>query len=149
MARCYRIQNPIGQLRTVTILYTFAFVITRYLCHRWVYLLVIIIFAVVACTITFFIKMYLLSPFLIIFRWLGTFCDHVIFRFISKEFPRRTFRIPVRWNINRASFPLFLSNPFETFFRRMIITSTKCALCLNSMCSFNISNRPWATSVKI
>ena len=33
MARCSRIQNPIGQLRTVTILYTFAFVITRHSCH--------------------------------------------------------------------------------------------------------------------
>ena len=142
MARCSRIQNPIGQLQTVTILYTFLFVINIHSCHRCVYLMVIVIFAVVACTITFFIKTYLLSPFLIIFWWLGTFCDHVIFRSTSKAFPRRTFQIPVRLKINRTSFLLFLSNPFETFFCRMIITSTKCALFLNRVCSLIISTRP-------
>ena len=149
MARFSWIQNTIGQLRTVTILYTFAFVITRYSCHRCVYIMIVVIFAVVACTITFFIKTYLLSPFLIIFWCLGTFCDHVIFRSTYKAFPRRTLRIPVRWNINRAIFILFLSNPFETCFCRIIITSTKCELCLNIVCSLIMSTRPWATAVKI
>ena len=128
MARCSRIQNPIVQLQTVTILSTFAFVITRHSWHRCVYLMVIVIFSVVACTITFFIKTYLLLPFLIVFWWIGTFCDHVIFRSTSIEITRQTFRIPIRWNTNRASFLLFLSNPFETFFRSMIINSTTCAL---------------------
>ena len=91
-------------MRTVTILDNFAFVIARHSCHRYVYLMVIVIFAVVACTITFLIKAYLLSPFLIIFWWLGTYCNHVIFRSTSKAFLRRTFRISVRWNIIRASF---------------------------------------------
>ena len=77
--------------------------------------MVIVIFAVVSCTITFFIKTYLLSPFLIIFWWLGTFCDHVIFRSTSKAFTKRTIQITVRRNINRTRFPLFLSNPFEIF----------------------------------
>ena len=35
----------------------------RHACHRCVYLMVIVIFAVVACTIPFFVKTYLLSPF--------------------------------------------------------------------------------------
>ena len=128
-------QNPIVRLRTVTILFTFAFVVTRHSCHRCVYLMVVVIFAVVACMINFFIKTYLLSLFLIIFWWLGTFCDHVIFRSTSKAFPRWKFRISVRWNINLARFFLFLSNPFEAFFCRMIITSTKCALFLDIVCS--------------
>ena len=149
MERCSRIQNPIGQLRTVTILFTLAFVITRQACHRCVYLTVIVIFAVVACIITFFIKMNWLTSFLTILRWLGTFCNHIIFRSTSEAFLRLTFRIPVRWNINRASFLLFLSNPFEAFFCRMIITSTKCALLLNIVCSLIVSTRPWATAVKI
>ena len=149
MARCSRIQNPIGQLWTVTILYTFAFVVTRHSCHRCVYLMVIVIFAVVACTINFFIKTYLLTPVIIIFWWIGIFCNRVIFRSTSKAFPRWTFRIPVRWNINRASFLLFLSNPFETFLRRMVIKSTKCALCLNIVCSLIMSTIPWDAAVKI
>ena len=91
-----QIQNPIGQLRTVTILYTFAFVITRHLFHRCVYIMVVVIFTVVSYMITFFIKTYLLTPFLIISRWLGTFCDHAIFRSTYIVFPRRTFQIPVR-----------------------------------------------------
>ena len=149
MARCYRIQNPIGQLRTFTILYTFAFVITRHTWNRCVYLLVIVIFAVVACTIKSSIKTYLLSPFLIISWWIGTFCDHVIFRSASIAFPRRTFRIYVRWNTNRVSFLLFLSNPFEFFFHIMVINSKKIALCLDLVCYLIMSTRPRDTVVKI
>ena len=149
MACCSWIQNPIGQLRTVTILFTFAFVITRHSCHICVYLMVTVVFAVVACTITFFIKTYWLTSFLTVFRWLGTFCDHVIFRSTSIAFSRRTFRISVRWNTYCARFFLFLSNPFETFFRRMVIKSTKCALCLDRVCPFIMSTRPWDTVVKI
>ena len=149
MARCSRIQNPIGQLQTVTVLSTFAFIVTRHSCRRCVYLMGIAIFAVVACTITSFIITYLLSLILVIFWWLGTFCDHVIFRSTSIAFPRRKFRISVRWNINRVSFLLFLSNPFETFFRRMIITSPKCTLYLNRVCSLTMSNKTWETTVNI
>ena len=85
------------------------------------------------------------------FQWtppLVCFLNHVIFRSTSKAFTRRTFRISVRWNINRASFLLFLSYPFEECFGRIIVTSTKCALCLNMQCYFAISTRTWAT-VKI
>ena len=96
-----------------------------------------------------FIKTYLLLPFLIIFRWLGKFCNHVVFRSTSKSFPRRTFRIPVRSNINLTSFLLFLSNPFETFFSRMVIKSTKCALSLNRVWSLIMYTRPWDTAAKI
>ena len=84
-----------------------------------------------------------------LFFWLGAFCNHVIFRSTSKAFLRRTFRISVRWNIHRASFLLLLSYAFETFFRRMIVTSTKCALCLKIVCSLTMSTRTWATAVKI
>ena len=44
-----------------------------HLCHRWVYLMVIVIFAVVACTITFFIKTYLIFCFSLSFGGLGNF----------------------------------------------------------------------------
>ena len=71
--------------------------------------------------------------FLIISWWLGKFCDHVIFRSTSKAFPRRTFHLSIGGNINRASFLLFLSYPFEAIFHRMIVTSIKCALCLDRM----------------
>ena len=128
MARCSQIQNPIVQLRTVTIIFTFAFIITRHSCHRCVYLMVIIIFAVVSCTITFFIKTYLPSPFIIIFWWLGTFCDHVIFRSTSQAFPRRTYHLSIGLKINRAISLIFISYPFETLFCRVINTSTKCSL---------------------
>ena len=150
MARLSWIQNTIGQLRTVTILYTFVFVITRHTCHRCVYLMVIVIFSVVACTITFLIKTYFLLPFLIILWWLWTFCDHVIFRSTSKAFQSRTFRLSIVLNINRKSFFVFLSDPFETFFWKVICTSTKCALFLNSICSLNIPTKTWsAAKIKV
>ena len=128
--------------------FTFLFFSARHSCHRCVYLMVVVIFFVVAYTITFFIIKYLRLSFLIVFWWLGKFCDHVIFRSIYKAFPRRKFHMSIGWNINRASFLLFLSYPFESFFCRMIVTSTKCELCLNRVCSFAISTRTWAT-VKI
>ena len=121
MACCSQIPNPIGLLRTVTILYTFEFVITRHSCHRCVYLMVIVIFAVAACTITFFIKTYLLSPFLIVFWWIGKFCDHVILRSTYISFPRRMFHFYIGSNINRASFIPFLSNPFETISAELLL----------------------------
>ena len=79
----------------VTILFTLTFVIARHSCHRCVYLLVIIIFGVVAGTITFFIKTYLILPFFTIFWWLGTFCEHVISRSTAKAFPRCTLRLSI------------------------------------------------------
>ena len=106
----------------------FPFVISRHSWHRCIYISVTINFSVVACTITLFNKTYLL--------W--TFYDHVILRYTSKEFLRRTFRLSIGWNINRASFILLLSYPFETLFCRVINTSTKCALCLKIMCPFTI-----------
>ena len=106
----------------------FLFVVARHSCNICISLVVTIIFAVFACIITFFIKTYLL--------W--TFCDNVIFISTSKEFPRRTFHLSIGWNINRVSFFLFLSYPFETFLCILINTSTKCALCLKNMWSFNI-----------
>ena len=45
-------------------------------------------------------------------------------------------------------FFVFLSHPFETFFCRVICTSTKCALCLNIMCSITSSTKNWA-AIKI
>ena len=145
MAHCSRIQNPIGQLRTVTIIFTLIFVIARHTCHRCIYLLYTVIFAVVACTITFFNKTYLLSKFSIICWWLWIFWDHVIFISTSKEFPRRTFCSSIVQNINRARFFLFLSYPFEAFFCRVIYTYTKISLCLNSIYSFTISTKTWAS----
>ena len=109
----------------------FLFVIARHTCHRCIYLAVTIIFAVVTCTITFFIKTYLL--------W--TFCDHVIFRYTSKAFLRRPFHFSIGWSINRVSFFLFLSYSFETLFCKVINTSTECALCLNSVCPLTVPTK--------
>ena len=81
----------------------------------YIYILVISIFSVVACTITYFIKMYLLLPFLILFRWLQKFLNYVIFRSTYKTFPGRTFRTPVVRITSHTSFLLFLSDSFEFF----------------------------------
>ena len=53
---CSRIQNPIGQLQTVTKISTSTFVIIRHMFHRCIYLLVTVIFSVFACTIKFSLK---------------------------------------------------------------------------------------------
>ena len=77
VARSSKIQNPVGQLWTVTRISTrtFVIIINRHACHRCIYILVTVILPVGASTITFFIKMYLLSPFLILFLWLWKFCN--------------------------------------------------------------------------
>ena len=148
MSHLSRIQNPIGKLLTVDIFFRWKFVIARHTCHRCIYLLVTVIFAVVSCMITFFIKAYLLSPFLIIFWCLWKFYNHLIFISTSKAFPRRTFCLSIVQNINCASSFLFLSYPFEAVFCRVICTSKQCALCLKIMCSFTISTKTWA-AIKI
>ena len=94
----------------------FPFFIARHSCHICIYILVTVVFAVVACTINFIIKTYLLSPFLVILWWLWTFYNKVILRFTSKAFPRRTFRTSIAWSINCSSFFLFLFYPFEKLF---------------------------------
>ena len=75
VTRWSRIQNPIGQLRTVTKISTRTFIITRHMCHRCIYILVTVIFSFVTCTITSFIKTYLLLLFVIFFWWLRIFCN--------------------------------------------------------------------------
>ena len=106
----------------------FPFIIARHSCHRCIYLVITIIFAVVACTITFFIKTCLL--------W--AFCDHVIFRSTSKAFPRHAFHMSIGWKINRVSVFLFLSYPSETFSKEWLSPPknvhsiwTACALSLS------------------
>ena len=112
-------------------------IIARHSCHRCVYLLVTVFFAVVACTIAFFVQTYLLSSFLFIFLWLCKIFDHVIFRSTSKAFPRCMFRLSIVQNIKRASFFLFLSYPFEAFSEEWFVPPqnvhfvwTACALSL-------------------
>ena len=56
MTLCPWIQNTIGQLRTVTEHSTRTLVITRHVYHRYIYLLVLAIFDVITCTITFLLK---------------------------------------------------------------------------------------------
>ena len=104
MARSSWIKNPIGQLKTIDIIFTFTFFITRNSCHRCVYPMVIVTITVVACTITFSLRFFRLASFLTLFRWLCTFCDHMIFRSASKAFPCWTIRIFVRWSTSRTSF---------------------------------------------
>ena len=141
MARCSRIQNPICQLQTVTILYTLAFVITRHSRHRCVYIMFVIIFFVVACTITFFIKTYLLSPFLIIFWWIGNIFDHVIFRSTSKAFPRVRSKYlldetSTAWAISLSFLNILKNNSAEWLLppKKMHFAWTECAL---SLCLLN------------
>ena len=57
--------------------------------------------------------------------------------------PRCRFCSSVVWITSRTS-SLSLSDPFETFFCRVTSTSTKSALCLNSICSLTISTSTWA-----
>ena len=54
----------------------------------------------------------------------------MIFRSASKTFTRRAFRTFVVQITSRTRFPLLLSDPFEFFFFRVVVTSTKSALCL-------------------
>ena len=108
-------KKTMGQLWTVTKCFTRTFVIARHMCYRCLYPLVTVIFAVVACTITFFIKTYLLSLFLVIFLWLWKFHNQVIFISTSKSFPRRTFCLSIAWSINCTRFFLFLSYHFGFF----------------------------------
>ena len=117
--------------------FTRTFIIARHLCHKCINILVTIIFAVVACTINFFIKTYFIFPFIIIFWWLWKIFDHVIFRSTSKAFPRRTFCSSIVRSINHARFLLFLSYPFETFFCRVICTSTTVHFFWTS-CAFSL-----------
>ena len=133
MTRCSRIQNPIGQLKTVTRIPTRTLVIIRYMYHICIYLLITFILDVVACTINIFNKTYLFSSFLIFFWWLRTFYNQVIFVSTSKAFPRRTYRTSVVRITIHTRFLLFFSDPFETFFCRMIRTSTKSALFLENV----------------
>ena len=149
MTRSSWIQNPIGQLRTIAIIFIFAFVIIRHSCNRCVYFKVIVIITVVFRTIAFFLKFVRLASFLTVFRWLGTFCDNMIFRSASKAFPSWTIWIFVIRSTSRTSFLFFFSDIFETFFYRMVRKSKICALCLGRVCFFIVFTRPWETAVKI
>ena len=149
MARCSRIQDPIGQLQTVTILSTFAFVITRHSCQRCVYLMVIVIFPLPHARLTFSLKRSDLCSFSLYLGGLG----HFAIMWSSDPHPKHfrggrseflLYEIPTA-----RAFPHFLSDPFETFFRRMIVKSTKCALCMDRVCPVIVSTRPWDTVVKI
>ena len=71
-------------------------------------------------------------PFLILFRWLLTFRNQMIFRSTSETFPRCTFRTSVLRITSRTLFFLFLSDPLKNIFRRMIRSSSKIALCMDS-----------------
>ena len=125
-------------MQTITKIPARKFVIIRHTWHRCIYLLVVFIFAVVSlflwCTITFFIKTSLLSLFLILFRWLWTFYNYMIFRSSSKKFARRAFRTSGVQITSCTWFFLFLSDPFETYLYRMVGTSTKSAICLDNIC---------------
>ena len=94
-------------------MYTRKLVIIRHTCHIYIYLLVIFIFSLVTKMISSFIKMYLISPFLILFWWLRTFFNDVIFRSTSKTFPRHTFRTSVVRITSRTIFFFLFSDPFE------------------------------------
>ena len=109
----------------------------------------IVIIDVVACMITFSLGFFRLASFLTVFRWLDTFCDHMIFRFASKVFPSWTIQSFVRWSTSRASFLYFLSDIFETFSHRMDIKSTKFSLCLDRFCLLIVSTRPLEILVNI
>ena len=148
MTHCSRIQNPIGQLQTVTKISTGTFVITRHMCNICIYLLVTIIFAVVACMIIFPIKTYLLSPFIIIIWWCWTLWNYVIFRSKAKIFLRYTFCTSVFRITSRMSFLFFLSDLFEIFFWGNVCTSTNSALFLDKICFLTISTTTWA-AVKV
>ena len=152
MASFSWVQNPIGQLQTIAIIFAFSYVIVWHPCHRCVYFEVIFIVTIIFCTMSLFLvfKTYLLSVFLFsVFRWLGTFCNKMIFGSASKAFPIWTIWIFVWQSTSRTSFIFFFSDLFETFFHRMVSMSTICALCLGRVCFFIVSTRYWLTAVKI
>ena len=149
MASCSWIQNPIGQLRTIAIIFVFPYVIIRHSCHRCVYFKVIVIVSIVFCTIALFLGFVRLASFLTVFRWFGTFCNKMIFGSASKAFLSWTIWIFVWRSTSRTSFLFFFSDILKTFFHRMVRKSTICALCLGRVCFFIVFTRSWLTSVKI
>ena len=149
MARSSWVQNPIGQLRTISIIFVFVYVIIRHSCHICVYFKVIVIFAVVFCTIAFFLRFVRLASFLTVFRWFGTFCDKMSFGSASKAFPSCTIWIFVWGSTSRTSFLFLFSDHFNTFFHRMVRKSTICALCLGRVWFIIVFTRSWLNAVNI
>ena len=138
-------------MRTVNKIPTGAFIITRHTCHRCIYIFVIVITTVVAffmqCTIKYFTITYLLSPFLVLFRWLQTFRNEVIFRSASKTFARRVFHTFVVQITIRTSFLLSLSDPFELFSVEWLSPPKECTF-YGQYFSLTIFTKIW-TSVNI
>ena len=149
MARSSWIQNPIGQLRTIAIIFVFPYVIIRHSCHRCVYFKVIVIVAIVFHTISFLLRFFRLAFLFAVFRWLGTFCNKMIFGSAYKTFLSWTIWIFVWRSTSRTRFLFFFPNLFETFFHRMVSKSTICALCLGRVYFFIVFTLRWLTDVKI
>ena len=70
-------------------------------------------------------QIYLLLPFLILFRWICKSCDYIIFISTYKTFPRHAFSTSIVGVTRRTSFLLSPFDPFETCFCRTVYTSTK------------------------
>ena len=149
MASCSWVQNPIVQLRTIAIIFIFSYVIIWHSCHRCVYFEVIVIVTIVFRTIAIFLETYFLVFLFAVFRWLGTFCDKMIFGSATKAFPIWTIWNFVWRSTSRKSFPFFFLIFLKHFFHRMVRKSTICALCLDRVCFFVVFTGSWLTAVKI
>ena len=149
MASCSWIQNPIGLLQTIAIIFVFVYVIIRHSCHRCVHFKVFVIIAVVFRTIDFFLRFVRLASYFTVFRWFWKVFDKMTFGSSSKAFPSWTIWIFVWKSTSRTSFLFFFSDLFKTFFHRMVRKSTICALCLGRVFFFIVFTRSWLTAVKI
>ena len=148
MAHCSPIQNPIGLLRTVTILYTYAFVIARHSCHRCVYLMVIVIFAVVACTIKFSLKRTCFRRFSLSSGGLGHFAIMWSSDPHLRHFRGGRSKFLLDETSTAQDFSFFILILLKYFSAEWLLP-LKCAVCVNRVCSLIMSTRYWDTSVKI
>ena len=83
--------------QTITKISTITFFNNRHMCHRCIYILIVIIITVLGlfliCTITPFIKREITLLFVIIFRWFWEFINKMIYRSTSKTFARWAFSV--------------------------------------------------------
>ena len=119
--------NPIGKLRTCTKISTRSFFINRHSCHKYIYILIVIIITVLEsffrCTISTFVETDLIFSFLVHFRWLQTFRNQMIHISESKTFVRCTFILFFSLINSRTTFLLLLSYS-SICFCRIVSTST-------------------------
>ena len=143
-----RIQNPIIQLQTITRIFTRTFVIARHKCHRCIHLLLFLFLPLSHAQLPFSLRHTCFRRFSLSFGGFGNFEIRWYWDPHLKHF-RGIRSVCLLSEASTARvFSFYFIILLNFIFCRMICTSTKGALFLNSMCSLTISTKIWA-AVKI